>query len=800
MKTPFYVLIAAGFIFAAGCKNEPPAPAPDPVIEIPAEPDPDPIIEPTPEPGTELDGGPVSTPPSTPPIAGVVACAAPPQRDPMMHEVMAAFHYADAMAADVCAVKSGLWSNGSTWSTGVVPGANQDVWIPPSVDVSYDSQAAGRIGWLLVDGGFKWTGGRSLTVDTLIGAEGGSIDIGSIGAPATFDLVIAGNGPLPTGHDSANVSRGTLFFGHTAIVGASKTSRVRVAQPPLKGQYTVMLAAAPNGWQLGDKIVVAGTRITSYSSFTETRRRGGSTQDEARVIAAINGATITLDKPLLFNHDAPQQAFADGTKPATYVVNLSRSVTFRNENGAATPKFERGHILTTSTIDFHIRSVAIEEFGRTDKSIASNPDHTFAPLTPTSNVKGRYALHLHKAGYVSTKAQRPTVTNIAVNGSPGWGIAQHDMDADLTDNVVFNAWGSGIVAERGGEKGDWIDNTVIKTTGRFPCSAKSADSVNREDLANCGEAVWISRLINLKGQVVAGVTNSPGVINMTRLPKASIPVIPPERLPHFSVMDDEQVGVDNDRPPIREVADYECFAAATCVEIIKANPLQRHNVYTVFNRAKFWNLHDCGMVMTYTSGYVLKSINVVNDPGYIILRCGIEYGKNNLKMAAVAPFVSHAIVGVTSQNSFTFTPPADHDVTAVNLTCDRCRNRVAGGVKDLRGSYAEGPPKVTLTGQVTTAPVGGFTITVPALVTDALGQRKACDTDWDVCRRRGYTINARLPKDGWCQKANGKPAYDVVQAWSDRLSGQLTETHRLLELPPAYDAVRAASPFNGPCP
>lgn len=79
------------------------------------------------------------------------------------------------------------------------------------------------------------------------------------------------------------------------------------------------------------------------------------------------------------------------------------------------------------------------------------------------NVRGRYPLHFH---HMRLDQAVECEGNVVV-GSPGWGLAHHFANVNLTANVVFDVYGCGIVAESGREYGDWKRNLVIKTTGNL---------------------------------------------------------------------------------------------------------------------------------------------------------------------------------------------------------------------------------------------------------------------------------------------------------------------------------------------
>ena len=123
-----------------------------------------------------------------------------------------------------------------------------------------------------------------------------------------------------------------------------------------------------------------------------------------------------------------------------------------------------------------VRYAEFHELGRTDKS---EPLDDFklrngnrisdgnggSVVGDRTNIRGRYALHLHRAGVNGDEHPAVLVGN-SVDGSPGWGFVQHDSYAVLENNVAFDVFGSGFVTETGNEIGAWRNNISIKNEGR----------------------------------------------------------------------------------------------------------------------------------------------------------------------------------------------------------------------------------------------------------------------------------------------------------------------------------------------
>jgi hypothetical protein len=123
-----------------------------------------------------------------------------------------------------------------------------------------------------------------------------------------------------------------------------------------------------------------------------------------------------------------------------------------------------------------------------DTTVSAAPDEIV-------NMRGRYSLHLHRAGVTKDDGGRELVAawveNAVVIGAPGWGIVQHDSEAVLIGNVTYNVVGAGFVSETGNEAGVWYDNLAAKNTGfiRGVMDRTIANDIN--DIARQGTGFWI---------------------------------------------------------------------------------------------------------------------------------------------------------------------------------------------------------------------------------------------------------------------------------------------------------------------
>lgn len=506
------------------------------------------------------------------------------------------------------AIKSGSWFDPSTWASGQVPGDNAKVYIPEGIAVAYDGESPASIFTVRVDGALDFAVDRDtfLEVDTLVVTPSGRMTIGTLDNPVHADvqavISIANNGPINVAWDPMLLSRGVLTHGDFAVHGAEKTGFVRLAIDPMKGDTSLVLDAIPQGWRVGDKLVLAGTHRNEPATPAKGELYDSNFEDEELVITAIVGNTVYLDRPLQYNHDTPR----DDLK--TYVANYTRNVRIETENADSVPMHERGHVMFMHADTVDVRYAEFFELGRTDKSVRAFDVENLDTVESDSNIKGRYALHIHRAG-VSDADSPVMIVGNAVWGSPGWGFVHHDSHAILADNAAYKITGAAYVAELGTETGRWANNISIHTSGVWT-TVKEGDDVNSFDLGRDGTAFWFqSRMVDAVGNVAASATGS-GYVYMHRSPSDLAKIIDPlnvaqnDKLRYL-----DKVFVDN--PNISKFLDNEAFGTRGGLHVVKANTKQGHDVRSEIENFTAWETRF-GIHLEYTSHYTLKNIDLIS--------------------------------------------------------------------------------------------------------------------------------------------------------------------------------------------
>ena len=108
------------------------------------------------------------------------------------------------------------------------------------------------------------------------------------------------------------------------------------------------------------------------------------------MISHIEGDRVFFEEPLVHDHGTPR----DDLK--TSVANYTRNVSFETENAEDAEVYERGHVAFLHNDDVDVRYAEFHELGRTDKSEPAQDATLFEDIAFDDNVKGRYALHIHR--------------------------------------------------------------------------------------------------------------------------------------------------------------------------------------------------------------------------------------------------------------------------------------------------------------------------------------------------------------------------------------------------------------------
>jgi hypothetical protein len=196
-----------------------------------------------------------------------------------------------------------------------------------------------------------------------------------------------------------------------------------------EGADKVSLSESVSGWRVGDEVIVTATnRAGSGGSFREGARRSKEAQTEQRIITAIDGNTMTLDKPLKFVHSGSGEFRSE-------VANLSRNVIIES----ADPQGVRGH---TVYHRFSKGSISHARFAHLGKE----------------GLLGRYSIHFHLVG---DTMRGSSVQGVAIVDSHNRWITIHGTQyLVVRDCVGYKSVGHGFFLEDGTEVYNLLDRNL----------------------------------------------------------------------------------------------------------------------------------------------------------------------------------------------------------------------------------------------------------------------------------------------------------------------------------------------------
>ena len=564
----------------------------------------------------------------------------------LANEHTAAMDLVPRAESDAVAIESGDWFDPTIWANGKVPVDGDNVLIPEGVTVDYGTVSDIELFAVRVDGklSFATDSDSQMIFDTMVVTPSGELEIGTVDNPVQanvdVDLIIANNGPIDVEWDPMLLSRGIISHGKASIHGAEKDSHEKVVDDPMQGDTSVTFADAPEGWTVGDTIVVAGTRHDGWKWDNKAADQAFyDSQDEERVISKIDGNTVHFDKPLEFDHDTPREDLK------TSVANYTRNVSVETEDADSAEIAERGHVMFMHSDKVDVRYAEFHQLGRTDKSELSFQADDFAQIESDSNVQGRYSLHLHRTGVEDLENPTFLIGN-AVYGSPGWGFVHHDSNAILENNASFDTFGAGYVAETGNETGAWNDNIAILAQGNSWGTSKNQSLISDDqfDTARSGDGFWFQgRLVGSSDNVAASVNT--GFVYFHRDGDDRMINANSEHFVHSDALQGGFVTADD--IPISMFDGNETFAARAGFHVAKANPNQGHDVWSHLKDFTAWSVKQ-GAVVEYTSHYILEGFDVIGKEPTLFSdpEQGINIGNNTTEVVIIDAKISGFKTGI----------------------------------------------------------------------------------------------------------------------------------------------------------
>ncbi|AFY54653.1 G8 domain-containing protein [Rivularia sp. PCC 7116] len=567
----------------------------------------------------------------------------------------------------VVAINNGSWFDSNTWENSKIPESGDDVVISEGVTVTYDNASDTRLNVMRVDGKLQFASNQNtkLVIDSIFVSKEAELSIGTkdnpIQADKTAQIIFTSDTPIDTNWDVKQLSRGLVSHGKVDIFGTEKTDFLTLQNDVFAGTNQLILKNVPEGWQVGDTIVVGGTQY-DYDGKDEDNSRF---QDEVLTITEINGNIVKFtnnditsgdNTVLRFDHKRPDIAEKDQLN--LYVANTSRNVSFATENADRVPLNQRAHVMFMHNTDVRVYNAGFYGLGRTDKSIpvddiGRNLDGSVGNGT---NIRSRYALHFHRAGSEDINGMAAIAKGNAIVDSPGWGIVHHDSHAIIEDNVVFDVVGSGIITESGNEIGAWRNNITIKTVGfSGDRNALDPDSprVLNFDFGFDGEGYWVQGAAAIAIEDNVAISAAGGGINIyggndggeSVRDKKFIDVKNlPDYLKNIAKGTDDETKVDVGAVPF-QLSGFESYNSRDGIfswgkvrnddgqldSNFDSEGLKRpaHEYISTLEDFKLWNIYEKGIVLFYNNNFEFKDGLIVGDSTDINDRHGLGIFTNH---------------------------------------------------------------------------------------------------------------------------------------------------------------------------
>ena len=356
-------------------------------------------------------------------------------------------------------VKSGAdgdWTNPKIWQPQRLPKTGDRVLISSRTSVRFDAKTTPVIRLIQVAGTLRFARDRSTELNVcLLKVQAGN-HCTERGFACDFNSLKTNGGP----NDHPGKSLPTLEVGtqqnpipavHTARIrlhyseGMDKkdapalvccSSRMELHGSPLERPWVKLGATCQPGdakivvnenvsdWRVGDEIIVtASKKVRNMGTY-----RDEEVGTEERIVKAIDGHSITLDKPLRLEHSGEGEFRSE-------VANLSRNVIVES----ADPDGVRGHTM------YHRHSKGGISYAR------------FAHLGKEGEL-GRYPIHFHLVGETMRGS---AVLGVAVVDSHNRWVTIHGTQYLLVrDCVGYKSVGHGYFLENGSEVFNLLDRNL----------------------------------------------------------------------------------------------------------------------------------------------------------------------------------------------------------------------------------------------------------------------------------------------------------------------------------------------------
>ena len=326
-------------------------------------------------------------------------------------------------AAGLSAVSAGSWSDPATWG-GAVPADGDIVTIGADLDVVLDVSTPALHG-LNLDGRLSFSNDNDVELTTEWVLLRGELRAGRAGVPHTAKATITLTNTVPDENINGMGDRGILIAGgDLSLHGDRENAWTRLAATADAGATEIEVVDASQ-WRVGDEIVLASTDFNPR-------------QAERRIVTAIRGNEISLNRPLEYMHFGE---ITYGVDERGEVGLLTRNIKVQASADAEQSYFG-GHIMAMAGSSMHVAGVELARMGQ--------------HLT-----LARYPIHWH----INGDARGQYIRNSAIHDTFNRCVTVHGTDnLRIENNVTYNTVGHCFFMEDGIESGNkFVSNLGIQT-------------------------------------------------------------------------------------------------------------------------------------------------------------------------------------------------------------------------------------------------------------------------------------------------------------------------------------------------
>ncbi len=369
-----------------------------------------------------------------------------------------AHNHAGHVEFSIRSVQGGKWTDARTWEPARVPKQGDRVLVSRGTVVTYDAHQEDVIRLVQIVGTLNFArdcdtelnvGLMTIQHEDACSENGFACDFeGSKTGPTTSEdtwpsLIIGSiSEPIPAQHSAKirlhhlvgmNVDDSPAIAccsGRMEIHGSPMSRTwLKLSQDVAAGASQVTLSEGVGDWHVGDEVIVTATsRAEGSGTFRQGLARSKEPQTEERIIAAIDGTTVTLDKPLRFAHTGNGEYRGE-------VANLSRNVIIES----ADPAGVRGHTVYHRFSKGGISYARLAHLGK-------------------EGLLGRYAIHYHLVG---DTMRGSSVQGVAIVDSHNRWITIHGTQyLVVRDCVGYRSIGHGFFMEDGTETHNLLDRNL----------------------------------------------------------------------------------------------------------------------------------------------------------------------------------------------------------------------------------------------------------------------------------------------------------------------------------------------------